>query len=228
MRYSTPPFKDVDMWMQLRHTTWQMIVLFKESFIKKETHFCLLCRNVYSVLPSAHADKTTSERMKKHLTWLPQKDLEKIPRKHKTTMLENCWDPLHWLGITLTPQPGLWVVPLTLVKIFGYFSRIEIVVFSGRKHEEIGPNSCIVVSEIIFHQLDAEHPERHKGDACAAFKDSSGYNSLLIAINRSKTLASNKMTSMKTPFNPTKSLSKIIIGEKTCMTPKTKSPFWSG
>ena len=49
--------------------------------------------------------------------WLPQKDLEKIPRKHKTTMLENCWDPLHWLGLTLTPQSGLWVVPLALVML---------------------------------------------------------------------------------------------------------------
>ena len=32
-------------------------------------------------------------------------------------MLENCWDPLHWLGITLTPQSGLWVVPLALVML---------------------------------------------------------------------------------------------------------------
>ena len=33
----------------------------------------------------------------------------------KKTMLENSRDPLHWPGISLTPQSGLWVVPLALV-----------------------------------------------------------------------------------------------------------------
>ena len=43
--------------------------------------------------------------------------LEEKPKKTycKKIMLEKSPDPLHWPGISLTPQSGLWVVPLALV-----------------------------------------------------------------------------------------------------------------